>query len=141
MQEINFEAVLEQIVEKDHRFHRDAYLFVREALDFTQKLVTKENRGQVRHVSGQELLEGIRQFAIQQFGPMAVTVLEEWGVKKCSDFGDIVFNMVDIGLLAKTDKDSQDDFQNGYDFEEAFKKPYQPPSKANVKTKSGLTNT
>ena len=109
--------------------------FLRESLDFTQKLVSKENRGQVRHVSGQELLEGIRQFALQQFGPMAITVLEEWGIRNCKDFGEIVFNMVESGLLAKTEKDTRDDFQIGYDFTDAFRKPYWPPSKASSEVK------
>jgi len=59
-----------------------------------------------------------------------VTVFEEWGVKNCRDFGDIVFNMVEIGLLAKTENDTRDDFQNGYDFTEAFRKPFWPQSKA-----------
>jgi uncharacterized repeat protein (TIGR04138 family) len=131
MQEANFDEVLEQILAKDPRFAREAYLFVREALDFTQKLVGRENRGAIRHVSGQELLDGIRQLALQQFGPMTATVFEEWGVKNCRDFGDIVFNMVEIGLLAKTDKDSRDDFQNGYNFVEAFQKPFWPQGKAN----------
>jgi uncharacterized repeat protein (TIGR04138 family) len=135
MQEVNFEQAVEQILAKDTRFHRDAYLFVREALDFTQKLVVKDNRGQIRHVTGQELLDGIRQFALQQFGPMASTVLEEWGVKNSRDFGDIVFNMVEIGLLAKTEKDSRDDFQNGYDFADAFRKPFLPQTKSNLETK------
>lgn len=130
MQEINFDSTLERILADDSRYHRDAYLFVREALDFTQKLIVRENRGQVRHVTGQELLDGIRQFALQQFGPMATTVFEEWGVKNCRDFGEIVFNMVEIGLLAKTEKDSRDDFQNGYDFDDAFRKPFQPQSKS-----------
>lgn len=129
MQEVNFDEVLEQILAGDPRFQRDAYHFLREALDHTQKLVGKENRGQVRHVTGQELLDGIRQFALQQFGPMAVTVFEEWGIRNCRDFGDIVFNMVENGLLAKTEKDSRDDFQNGYDFVEAFQKPYWPESR------------
>jgi uncharacterized repeat protein (TIGR04138 family) len=128
MQEINFDATLENILATDTRYHRDAYLFVREALDFTQKLVVKENRGQVRHVTGQELLEGIKQLALQQFGPMVITVFEEWGVKNCRDFGEIVFNMVEIGLLAKTEKDSRDDFQTGYDFDDAFRKPFRPQS-------------
>jgi uncharacterized repeat protein (TIGR04138 family) len=136
MQEINFDATLENILAKDPRYHRDAYLFIREALDFTQKLVLKENRGQMRHVSGQELLDGIRQFSLQQFGPMATTVFEEWGVKSCRDFGEIVFNMVEIGLLAKTDKDSRDDFQNGYDFTDAFRKPFWPPGKSADEPKS-----
>lgn len=135
MQEVNFDEVLEQIVAKDPRFHRDAYLFVREALDFTQKLIGKENRGLVRHVTGQELLEGIRQFALQQFGPMTVTVFEEWGVRNCRDFGEIVFNMVESGLLAKTEQDSRDDFRDGYDFTEAFRKPFQPRNKSTAETK------
>ena len=135
MQEVNFDEVLEQILAKDPRYSREAYLFVREALDFTQKLVGKENRGTVRHVSGQELLDGIRQFALQQFGPMTVTVLEEWGVKSCLDFGEIVFNMVEIGLLAKTDRDTRNDFQNGYSFTDAFRKPFWPQSKLKAGTK------
>ena len=129
MQEINFDEAVELIVVKDARFARDAYAFVREALDFTQKLAVKEARGNIRHVSGQELLGGIRQFALQQFGPMAVTVFEEWGVNDCHSFGEIVFNMVEIGLLAKTDKDTRDDFQNGYDFTDAFRKPFWPASR------------
>ena len=129
MQEINFDETVDFVVAKDRRFARDAYTFVREALDFTQKLAGKETRGAIRHVSGQELLGGIRQFALQQFGPMTTTVFEEWGVKSCRDFGEIVFNMVEIGLLAKTDRDSRDDFQNGYDFTDAFRKPFWPESK------------
>ena len=100
-----------------------------------RKLVGKESRGAIRHVSGQELLNGIRQFALQQFGPMVVTVFEEWGVKSCRDFGEIVFNMVEIGLLAKTDKDTRDDFQNGYDFTDAFAKPFWPQSKLKTEKK------
>jgi uncharacterized repeat protein (TIGR04138 family) len=135
MQEINFDETVDFIVAKDTRFARDAYTFVREALDFTQKLAGKETRGAIRHVSGQELLEGIRQFALQQFGPMTATVLEEWGVKSCRDFGEIVFNMVEIGLLAKTDRDTRDDFQNGYDFTDAFRKPFWPRGKLKTETK------
>jgi len=136
MQEINFDEAVDSILAKDRRFTRDAYVFVREALDFTQKLVVKEARGGIRHVSGQELLDGIRKFALEQFGPMVVTVFEEWGVKNCRDFGDIVFNMVEIGLLAKTDKDTRDDFQNGYDFTDAFRKPFWPRSKLKPESKS-----
>lgn len=129
MQEVNFDEMLEKIVERDPRFQREAYHFLREALDFTQKLISRENRGAVRHVSGQELLDGLRQFALQQYGPMTATVLEEWGVHHCRDFGDIVFNMVESGLLAKTETDTRDDFQDGYDFTDAFRKPFWPQSK------------
>ncbi len=135
MQEVNFDEVLERILDRDRRYHRDAYFFVREALDFTQKLVGRENGGPVRHVSGQELLEGIRQFALQQFGPMAITVFEEWGVRNCRDFGEIVFNMVEGGLLAKTEEDRREDFNDGYDFDEAFRQPFVPESRRRLKTK------
>lgn len=135
MQEINFNEKVEMILAKDSRYARDAYAFVRESLDFTQKTIGKENRGLVRHITGQELLDGIRQFALTQFGPMAVTVLEEWGVHNSRDFGEIVFNMVEIELLAKTEKDNRDDFNSGYDFTDAFRKPFWPPSKLKVKAK------
>ena len=136
MQEVNFEEALDQILATDNRFQRDAYLFMREALDFTQKLVGRENQGKVRHVTGQELLDGLRQYALQQFGPMTTTVFEEWGIRNCQDFGEIVFNMVESGLLAKTEKDTRDDFQNSYDFTEAFRKPFWPQSRSNLETKT-----
>jgi len=129
MQEANFDEVLEKLLENDHRYHRDAYYFLREALDFTQKTVSKEARAGTRtvpgqHVTAQELLDGIRQFALVQFGPMAITVLEEWGVTNCRDFGELVFNMIEAGLLAKTEQDAREDFQAGYDFVDAFRKPF-----------------
>jgi len=132
MQEISFEEALAEIQAKDPRYHREAYLFVREALDHTQKTVAKDVRGRIRHVTGQELLAGIRDFALEQFGPMAKTLLEEWGVRCCQDFGEIVFNMVEVSWLAKTEKDSHADFQDGYDFDEAFVKPFLPTSKQTV---------
>lgn len=134
MQEVNFEEAVEKILANDPRFSRDAYGFVREALDFTQKLISKENRGNIRHVTGTELLDGVRQYALQQFGPMAATVFEEWGVVECKHFGEIVFNMVEIGLLAKTERDTRADFQNGYDFTDAFKKPFWPQHKSKTET-------
>jgi uncharacterized repeat protein (TIGR04138 family) len=139
MQEVSFEQALEQIRAKDPRYARDAYLFLREALDHTQKIANKSSRETrhgriempaeglpIRHVSGQELLDGIRTYALEQFGPMVLTVFEEWGIRSCTDFGEIVFNMVEIGLLAKTDKDTREDFKNGYSFDEAFRKPFLP---------------
>jgi len=135
MQEVNFDEVLEKMLARDPRFARDAYHFTREALDFTQKLISRENKGNVRHVTGQELLDGIRQFALQQYGPMTLTVLEEWNVKNCRDFGDIVFNLVESGLLAKTERDTRDDFQNGYAFTDAFRKPFWPQSRLDAEKK------
>src|SRR5512140_3069079 len=110
MQEVSFDEALELIRAKDSRYQREAYLFLREALDHTQKTIGKDQKGRIRHVTGQELLQGIRDYAVSQFGPMAEMVLGEWGIHSCEDFGEIVFNMVEIGLLAKTEKDSRADF-------------------------------
>ena len=129
MQEVSFEEGFERIRAKDPRYQRDAYLFLKEALDHTHQSLYKETKRKPGHVSGQELLEGIRELALNQFGPMAITVFEEWGIRSCADFGEIVFNMVEIEMLAKTDKDTRADFEGGYDFAEAFQKPFLPSSK------------
>ncbi|MEI7730151.1 MAG: Minf_1886 family protein [Verrucomicrobiota bacterium] len=129
MQRINFEEELDKIVSRDPRFEREAYHFVRAGLDHTQKISGKAPKDELRHVSGQQLLIGIREYALREFGPMAITVLEDWGITRCQDFGDIVFNMIEAGLLAKTDKDSRADFQTGYDFQDAFRKPFLPAAK------------
>jgi uncharacterized repeat protein (TIGR04138 family) len=143
MHTANFDEAIEQLVKKDRRYQRDAYQFVREALDHTEKAVNKGGKSQsrpavtgeevlesnIRHVSGQQLLEGIRLYALEQFGPMAPIVFEEWGVRRCEDFGEIVFNMVETNLLAKTKKDSREDFKGGYDFDEAFRQPFRPAGK------------
>jgi uncharacterized repeat protein (TIGR04138 family) len=135
MHEVSFEEALGKIQTKDPRYQRDAYLFLREALDYTQKTIGKDARGRGRHVTGQELLRGIREYALQQFGPMSQTVLEEWGVRCCEDFGEIVFNMISVGWLAKTEKDSRADFEGGYNFDEAFRKPFLPQSKQAVQAR------
>lgn len=134
MQEVSLEEVLEQILAKDSRYHRDAYFFVKDALDHTQKMVVKSAQGKLRHVTGQELLGGIRVFALQQFGPMAITVFDEWGIRSSSDFGEIVFNMVEGKLLAKTEHDTREDFKDGYDFLEVFRKPFLPAGKLGKST-------
>ena len=129
MQEVSFEEALAKIQAKDPRYHRDAYMFVRDALDYTQKTIGTDSRKRVRHVTGQELILGIRDHALQLFGPMAKTVLEDWGITRCEDFGEIVFNMIEVSWLAKTSKDSRADFANGYDFDDAFRRPFLPKSK------------
>ena len=130
MQAVNFEEELEKILAKDSRYHRDAYLFVREALDHTQKMIGKPSKkDEIRHVTGQQLLAGIRDYALLQYGPMAMTLLAEWGVRSCGDFGEMVFNMVECSLLAKTDRDTRDDFKDAYTFEQAFREPFLPSKK------------
>lgn len=130
MQPLNFDEVLERIIAHDPRYHREAYLFLREGLDHAQKQISKTNKDEIRHITGQELLAGLREYGLSQFGPMTATVLNEWGVHRCEDFGEIVFNLVEHGLLSKTEKDTRDDFKGGYDFNAAFRKPFLPSKKA-----------
>jgi uncharacterized repeat protein (TIGR04138 family) len=134
MHGINFDEEIEKIMAKDARYTREGYLFVKEALDHTQKMIGKPAKDDVpRHVSGQQLVEGAREYALQQYGPMTLMVLNEWGIRACEDIGEIVFNMVENSLLAKTDEDSRNDFKGGFDFEEVFRKPFLP---ANAPTRS-----
>jgi uncharacterized repeat protein (TIGR04138 family) len=133
MQKTNFSESLGRILKQDGRYDRDAYYFVREGLDFTIKMLKKQTPGPKRHVTGQELLEGLRRYALQQFGPMTKTVLNYWGVHRCEDFAEIVFNMVDEGVLGKSENDRREDFKNGYDFDEVFVKPYRPPPRGAVR--------
>jgi uncharacterized repeat protein (TIGR04138 family) len=121
MKKPNTENVLAPILKRDDRFSEEAYIFVREALDYTVRKLEKP-----RHVSGRELLEGIREYTLSEFGPVAKRVLSEWGITECIDFGHIVFNLVNEGLLGKTDEDSIEDFMGGYDFSEAFTQPFRP---------------
>lgn len=122
----DFNSALDPVLAQDPRFPREAYLFVREALDHTQELLVKRGGKLPRHVSGMELLDGIRDLAIKQFGPMAITVFDEWRIRRCEDFGEIVFNLVENKILSKTDEDSREDFKRGYDFTEVFRRPYLP---------------
>lgn len=126
MKKVVFQEAVEQIARNDSRYHEHAYYFLREALDFSIKAMNKPAQGPGRHVSGQELVEGIRQFALQEFGPLSKTVLARWGVHRCEDFGELVFNLVEAGVLGKTEQDRKEDFAGGYDFDAAFRKPYRP---------------
>ncbi|VGO22172.1 Minf_1886 family protein [Pontiella sulfatireligans] len=121
MKKPNKDDLLAPILKKDVRYTAEAYMFIREALDHTVRKLDKP-----RHVSGQELLSGIRDYALVQFGPVAKRVLCEWGINECVDFGNLVFNLVNEGLLGKTDEDSIEDFMGGYDFTEAFLHPFRP---------------
>ncbi|MFM7100595.1 MAG: Minf_1886 family protein [Verrucomicrobiota bacterium] len=123
---MDFDAALEPLLARDPRYPREAYHFLREALDHTQSLLVRRGEKMPRHVKGQELLDGIRDYALGQFGPMARMVLEEWGIRRCEDFGNLVFNLVDQTILSKTEQDRREDFQDGYDFTEAFSKPFLP---------------
>jgi len=132
MQDLDFGEVVDLICKEDDRYDRKAYLFVRQGLDSTVKSLKKNDPERVQrspHVSGKELLEGLRVFALDQYGPLAMTVFDSWGVRRCSDFGEIVFNLIEYNVFSKTDNDRREDFANLYDFNEAFVKPFQPTGK------------
>ena len=122
---------LKAVIESDPRFKLGAYLFVSEAVGYTMAKCRDEEG--IGHISGQELLEGIREHALQQFGPLTLDVLQDWGVSSCEDFGAIVFNMVEHRLLGASENDSAEDFKNGYDFREAFLMPFAQTAKPPVK--------
>jgi uncharacterized repeat protein (TIGR04138 family) len=133
MQKIGFAEALDSIVASDPRYQRDAYAFLRDALDFTTKQQKKVKGVSVRHVTGPELLDGVRQYALKEFGPLVMTVFDSWGIHSCEDIGNMVFNLIGAGVFGKTEEDSIEDFKNVYDFGEAFVKPFAPakPAAAN----------
>src|SRR5215475_1910114 len=138
MQKIGFAEALDSIVRSDPRYQRDAYVFLRDALDFTTKRQKKAKGTSVRHVSGPELLEGLRQYALKEFGPMVMTVFDSWGIHSSADIGNMVFNLIGAGIFGKTEEDSIEDFRNVYDFEEAFVKPFAPAKPETVKPRAQL---
>ena len=114
-----FYNILEIICEKDSRYRQDAYEFVMEALSFSQKKFRR-----VKHVSGTELLEGMKELLLNKYGPMTLTVLNYWGIKTTEDFGQIVFNLVENKILSKSQEDDIESFRDGYDFREVFDQGY-----------------
>jgi len=130
MAQKSFQQSLDNIVRADPRYAAGAYVFVRMALDYTVKKLCSENKQRAgKHVSASELLDGIREFALESFGPMAYVVLEEWGVKNTADFGEIVFNLIECGELRRTEDDRREDFKGGYNFKAAFIDPFVPAAK------------
>lgn len=127
MQDLEFSEIVELICKEDGRFDRKAYTFVRQALEGTVKDLKKkypERTQKSQHVTGAELLDGIRLFALDQYGPLAKTVLNTWGIGRCSDFGDIVFNLIEYNVFSKTESDRREDFADIYNFDDAFVKPF-----------------
>jgi uncharacterized repeat protein (TIGR04138 family) len=130
---------LAQLLREDRRYRFEAYVFVFEALSYAhntlrmgteaasepaEKVGGEEDEGPQRHVTGQELCEAVRKYAVDQYGLMAKTVLNHWGIRSTSDLGEIVFNLIRIGRMRKTSQDRRDDFDDVYDFETAFQQQF-----------------
>jgi len=118
---LELDAVLARLEARarEGRYALAAYDFVLRGLDHTLKSLPE-----LRHVSGQELVHGIERFAKAEFGPMAKHVLNTWGIRRTDDFGAIVFELVEQGVLRKTPDDSPEDFADRFDFDEVFERNY-----------------
>jgi uncharacterized repeat protein (TIGR04138 family) len=134
-----FDTALAQLLAEDRRYPLAAYIFVFESLHYAQTVLglgsdtpseppprqaEEEESEPQRHVTGQELCEAIRLFALEQYGYMAKSVLNNWGIRATGDFGEIVFNLIRIGRMRKTPGDRRADFDDVYDFELAFREQF-----------------
>jgi uncharacterized repeat protein (TIGR04138 family) len=129
MQDLDFDEIVSLIRKEDARYEKKAYTFVREGLDHAVKELKKRDNDRAKksqHVSGAELLHGLRSYALEQFGPLTLTVLNAWGLTRCGDFGEIVFNLIEYNVFSKTESDRREDFAEVYTFDEAFVKPFLP---------------
>jgi uncharacterized repeat protein (TIGR04138 family) len=113
------EEILEKLRDRNPRFHGKAYLFLLSALHTVLADLDKP-----RHISGEELAHGVRRLALEEYGPMARTVLGHWGIHTTDDLGEMVFSMVECGVLIKQEEDRKEDFRDLFDFVEAFEENY-----------------
>jgi uncharacterized repeat protein (TIGR04138 family) len=123
------------LLRRDRRYHFDAYVFVFEALRYAQEKLGLGASAEIdpddadeeaeRHVTGQQLCEAMRRYAHQQYGYLAKQVLNHWGIHTTGDFGEIVFNLIEIGQMRKTPDDRREDFDDVFDFDEGFKHSFQ----------------
>ena len=120
------DQAIAKLREQDSKYAPAAYHFIRRALDHSLRRLKRDDADRPAHVTGKELLEGFRDLALAEFGPLAKTVLEEWGIAKCAEVGEIVFQLVSMGVLGKNENDKIDDFEELWSFAEAFDFPFQP---------------
>jgi uncharacterized repeat protein (TIGR04138 family) len=113
------DGIMDRIRARDPRFREAAYLFVLAALEFCQTRLPER-----RHISGRELVAACRDLALERYGVMSKLVLEHWGVTSTADFGDIVFTLVDLGLLISQPTDTRDEFVDVFCFDQAFEREY-----------------
>ena len=128
-----------EIAKKDGRYHFDSYIFIQQSLAYAQFELgmgvprpfglegDEDEMGTVppeAHLTGQQLCEAIRLYALDMYGLMAKVVLKNWGIRKTADFGNIVYNLIEIGEMTQSEEDRLEDFTNVYDFEQAFERDY-----------------
>ncbi len=126
MNQISFGEAIRLSLDKDPRYHPAAYELVRDALHTASNKFRDDEDD--KHVSGQELLEGFREHVIAEYGPMSLTILDQWGLQRGLDVGNIVYNLIEVGYFGRNDGDSLEDFDGGYAFSTAFSVPFLPSS-------------
>jgi uncharacterized repeat protein (TIGR04138 family) len=126
-----------ELLQKDQRYHMDAYQFVRESLAYAQRVMKMpaqsgeaEEGKTEHHLTGQQLCQAIREYALEQYGYLAKTVLNSWGIHTTGDFGEIVYNLIRIKEMRKSKSDRREDFNDQYDFESAFAPRFEQPNHA-----------
>ena len=129
MQPTQFMDAVKTVIIQDNRYDVGAYYFLKDALDFTVKRVMDSNDGEHRHVSASELIHGFRDLALQEFGPMASTMMSEWGIKTNTDIGVMVFLLIEEGAFGKQDSDTAEDFTNVFNLLETLDAPFLPQQK------------
>ncbi|XZE51737.1 Minf_1886 family protein [Planctomycetaceae bacterium SH139] len=124
------QRAMNQLLKRDQRFKLEAYVFVRDALAFAHRVMTAESMPDpddedARHLTGQQLCEACRLHALEQFGYLAPLVLASWGLTSTSDFGDVVYNLIEIEHMRKSAADRREDFDNVYSFADAFEPKFE----------------
>lgn len=129
MQQTGFQEAVEKICRQDKRYNQEAYAFLRDSLEATMKRRKKTRKDPGSHVGAEELLDGFRIHAINEFGPMSLMVLNYWGLQSSEDVGNMVFNLVNAEVFGKTDEDTIESFRDVFDFTEVFVEPFRPEGK------------
>ena len=133
---MNRDKLLRSLLARDSRYPADAYQFIEDALNYAADSLALElqeydltydnldpfdfENNRQRHFTGEQLCEAIRLHAINQFGYLAKVVLRAWNIDSTSCFGDLVYNLIDVGLLSKSESDARSDFDNVYQFDDVF---------------------
>ena len=113
------DGIMDRIRAREPRFHERAYLFILAGLEYSQSRLAER-----RHIAGRELAAACRDLALERYGVMARVVLEHWGIRSTADIGDVVFTLVDLGLLISQPSDRREEFADVFDFDEAFEREY-----------------
>lgn len=126
MEKPNFDEAIRSLIAEDNRYKPDGYQFLRDALDHTVSSLRKDELIEHRHVSGPELLDGVVEYGLKEFGPMAVAVLESWGIRTGEDIGVMVFKLIEVGAFGRSDEDSPSDFEDVLNLKDELLTPFRP---------------